>query len=120
MRRVLIVDDEPAIGKTISLMLTPENEAVPVIGARQALEKIEAGERFDAILCDLMMPEMSGMDFHARLAASAPDLLPRIVFLTGGAFTARARDFLAHVPNHCLEKPFDPNDLLEVLRQVSP
>jgi two-component system cell cycle sensor histidine kinase/response regulator CckA len=118
--RVLVVDDEPAIGTTLRLLLAPEHEVVSVTRALQALAKIEAGEHFDAILCDMMMPDMNGMEFHARVARSAPELLSRIVFVTGGAFTAGARDFLARVPNRCLEKPFDTAELRAVLRRVAP
>jgi CheY-like chemotaxis protein len=59
-----------------------------------ALQRITAGERFDIIVCDLMMPQMTGMDLHAALTRAAPDQAARMVFLTGGAFTERARRFL--------------------------
>jgi CheY-like chemotaxis protein len=84
--------------------------------ARQALEWIGAGARFDLILCDMMMPLMTGMEFHLRLATLAPEQADRIVFMTGGAFTPRAREFLARLPNLRLEKPFD---LAHVLAMVA-
>ena len=83
--------------------------------ARQALEWIAAGSRFDLILCDMMMPLMAGMEFHMRLATLAPEQADRTVFMTGGAFTPRAREFLARLPNLRLEKPFD---LAHVLAMV--
>jgi FixJ family two-component response regulator len=58
-----------------------------------------------------MMPEITGMDLHAALAKMAPDQADRIVFMTGGAFTTRAREFLGEVRNARLEKPFDVNTL---------
>ena len=58
-----------------------------------------------------MMPEMSGIDFHAELERLAPELADQIIFLTGGAFTVRAREFLDRVPNACLDKPFDSASL---------
>jgi CheY-like chemotaxis protein len=87
--RVLVVDDEPRMGK--------------------ALERL---------LCDLMMPGMSGMDLHAELARRAPALAGRLVFMTGGAYTQEAQDFLARVPNRRLEKPFRPEALERLLREV--
>jgi CheY-like chemotaxis protein len=54
-----------------------------------------------------MMPEMTGIEFHDRVAAHHPRMLERIVFITGGAFTASARAFLDRVPNECVDKPFD-------------
>jgi CheY-like chemotaxis protein len=58
-----------------------------VTSAKEALLRLDGGELFDLILCDLMMPEMSGMDLHRRLLQSAPDQAAKITFMTGGAFT---------------------------------
>ena len=80
------------------------------------LDRIEKGERFDVIMCDLMMPEMTGMDLHARLSQSRPSDAARMVFLTGGAFTTEAREFLDRVTNHRVEKPFDPVALRALVR----
>ena len=104
--RVLMVDDEPALGRSTQLLLAPQHDVVPVTRAREALERLAAGERFDVILCDLMMPEMSGIEFHAHLTQSAPEYVGRVVFMTGGAFTDEARQFLASVGRPHIEKPF--------------
>ena len=74
---------------------------------RCALKAIQQGQRFDVILCDLMMPDLSGMDLHAELLELAPEQAEKIIFMTGGAFTGPAADFLATVPNPRIEKPFD-------------
>jgi CheY-like chemotaxis protein len=76
---------------------------------------VRAGERFDAVLLDLMMPEMSGPAFHAELARLAPELAERTIFLTGGAFTPQARAFLDSVPNPSVQKPFDPAELARLV-----
>jgi CheY-like chemotaxis protein len=65
-----------------------------------------------------MMSGVSGMDVHARIAEARPDLLPRVILMTGGACTARAADFLASVPNRILEKPFAYADLLRAVQSV--
>ncbi len=104
--RVLVVDDEPALGRLVSRMLEAEHDVTVVARARDALTRLE-GEAFDVVLCDLMMPEMTGMDLVEHLRAHAPDLADRVVLMTGGAFTERAREFLAAVSNQRLEKPFD-------------
>ncbi|HET6280764.1 MAG TPA: response regulator [Polyangia bacterium] len=109
--RILIVDDEPMLGGVIRRMLAGEHDLQVVTTAREAIELLKSGERFDAILSDLMMPEITGMDLHAALAKMAPDQADRIVFMTGGAFTTRAREFLGEVRNARLEKPFDVNTL---------
>jgi len=104
--KILSVDDEPRIGKILKQALA-QHEVVDLTSAEQALERIRKGERFDLILCDLMMPHVTGMDFHAALAAEAPEQARRTVFLTGGAFTARAHEFLDQVANPRVEKPFN-------------
>ncbi len=109
--RLLIVDDERAIGASLHRALSPDHDVVTVTRAAAALEKITAGERFDIIFCDLMMPEMTGMDLHGELFVSLPEQAQRMVFFTGGAFTPRARDFLDVVPNARIEKPFDIKNL---------
>jgi CheY-like chemotaxis protein len=86
--------------------------------AREALERISAGERFDAILCDLMMPEMSGMRLFDEIGRIEPALAERMVFLTGGAFTPSAREFLERVANARLEKPFQPAALRALLSDM--
>src|SRR5207247_1049724 len=79
--------------------------------ASDAFERLSAGERFDLILCDLMMPGMTGMDLHEGLSMVSPANAAKMVFLTGGAFTARAQAFLSEVSNARLDKPFDPTSL---------
>ena len=113
--RVLIVDDEPALAKTLLHLLSPAHEAIATTRAKDALERVAAGERFDVILCDLMMPDMTGMDLHEALLRSTPEQAERMIFMTGGAFTARASEFLDRVANQCLEKPFKPQELLEMV-----
>jgi PAS domain S-box-containing protein len=106
-RRVLVVDDEPSLGEMIRRMLEPECEVEAVLDAREALHRIGRGsDRFDVVLCDLMMPEMTGMDLFATVAKQHPGVEERFVFMTGGAFTPGAAHFLAQVPNPRIEKPF--------------
>jgi CheY-like chemotaxis protein len=104
---VLVVDDERSICNVIRRMLGAEHDVDGVTSAMDALRRVGAGERFDVIFCDLMMPVMTGMDLHAELARLAPDQAERMVFLTGGAFTARARAFLDEATNPRVEKPFE-------------
>jgi CheY-like chemotaxis protein len=86
-------------------------DVTTVKGGRAALSALER-ERFDLVLCDLMMPEMSGEDVYREATRRWPQLARRFVFMTGGAFTPRGRQFLASVPAPVLEKPFRMDDLL--------
>ena len=102
---ILCVDDEAAIGQAIKRVLVGEHDVEVVTTASEALARVQAGQHFDLILCDLMMPAMSGMDLHRELLRVAPGAAARVVFLTGGAFTQRARDYLEGVGNPRLDKP---------------
>jgi CheY-like chemotaxis protein len=112
-----VVDDEPAIGRALSRLLSDEHDVVAVLSGREALEVLRKDDRFDVILCDLMMPDTTGEQVHDALARDRPDLALRIVFATGGAFSGRMREFLERVPNARLEKPFDSERLLALLRR---
>jgi PAS domain S-box-containing protein len=109
--RILVVDDEPLIGQVIKQVLAGHTVTTEV-SAQAALERITSGEDFDRIFCDLMMPELSGMDFYQQLS---PAVREKVVFLSGGVFTDRARDFLDTVPNRRLDKPFDTQALSAAL-----
>src|SRR5438270_3173810 len=113
--RILVIDDEKDLTDVTREGLAGLHEVMTTQDARQALEWIAAGHRFDLILCDMMMPLMTGMEFHMRLATLAPEQANRVVFMTGGAFTPRAREFLARLPNLRLEKPFDLGHVLAMI-----
>ncbi len=115
--RVLVIDDEPILVKLFVRALETEHQATGVTLAREALHLIAAGERYDMILCDLMMPEMTGMELHAELMRIAPEMASKVVFLTGGIFTARTRAFLKEIPNKRIDKPLPPSRLLALVRQ---
>ena len=116
--RVLVVDDEPLILQVVSALLASEHEVVCEASALEALLRVSRGERFDAIVCDLMMPAMTGMELHQRLHALAPATAERMLFLTGGAVSERARAFVARVSNTTLEKPFDGDELARLVRAL--
>lgn len=116
--RVLVVDDELTLLRNIERSLTKYHDVVAVERAAEALELIAAGERFDAIVCDLMMPEMTGMQLFGELQRIAPDQAERTIFITGGAFSTAAREFLERVPNPRLEKPFEIRQLRTVIKSI--
>ena len=106
-RRVLVVDDEPLIGRAVQRILGNGHAVVVAGSALEALRLLGTEPMFDVLLCDLMMPEMTGMDLYRKLLGERPDDARRMIFLTGGAFTDEARAFLDETPNLRLEKPFE-------------
>lgn len=115
--KILVVDDDESMGVALQRLLRREHDLSAVTDARVALARIDNGEQFDVILCDLMMPLMTGMEFYQQLIVRHPDQVARIVFLSGGAFTARARSFLDEIPNARLEKPFELQTLRALINE---
>ncbi|EAU66691.1 response regulator, partial [Stigmatella aurantiaca] len=70
------------------------------------------------VLCDLMMPDLNGMDVYERVCESKPELAGRFIFITGGSFTPRAREFLETIPEQWIEKPFDEQQLHRVIEKA--
>ncbi|MGD0675756.1 MAG: ATP-binding protein [Polyangiaceae bacterium] len=117
-RRVLVIDDEKLVGLAIARSLSEDNDVAVATEAREALARIAGGDEFDVILCDLMMPIMTGMDLYAEIMRSTPQMANRLVFMTGGAFTPRARAFLESVNNPWLEKPLDMGKLRSLVSRA--
>jgi signal transduction histidine kinase/ActR/RegA family two-component response regulator len=102
--RVLIIDDEQQVAQVLARLL--DAQAVTTLySGREALALLATGRRFDLILCDLMMPDLSGMDLYEQLRVSDRAAAEAIVFMSGGTFTERAREFRASVANIFLDKP---------------
>ena len=115
--RLLVIDDERYLGEALQRELSDENEVTVVDNALAALERLQAGERYDVVLCDLMMWEMDGIEFHRRLNAVLPLEAARVVFITGGVITARIDAFISRAGNLLLEKPVDVEGLRSLLER---
>jgi len=116
--RILVVDDEAGIRGSLSRIFKRDHEVVLARSGAEGRGILERDQSFDVILCDLMMPEMSGMDLHAWIAAEHPALAPRIVFITGGAFTPGASEYLASTGNPVVKKPFHTGALKKLVHDV--
>jgi signal transduction histidine kinase len=119
MASVLVVEDEAALGRVLPRLLLPHQVTV-VERAADALTRILAGEAFDVILCDIMMPEMTGMDFHRELIRLRPEIAGRVVFMSGGVFTPGVRSFLDEIPNRRIDKPLDIDALRRLIQDALP
>ena len=115
--RILVVDDEVVVAHTALRILSKEHDVVVIADGKEALARCAGGEQFDLILCDLMMPDMTGMDLHRELSRVAPEQANRMIFLTGGAFTEKARLFLSETAQEYIEKPFAPANLRAIVRR---
>lgn len=114
-RRVLVIDDEVQIGRIVARMLDKHADVVHVPRAREGLSHLTSAEAFDVVLCDLMMPEMTGIELYEHLQRVAPSVLSRVHFMSGGAFTPRAHEFLEALARPCIDKPLTRARLMSLL-----
>ena len=112
-RSILVVDDEPYIGRIIQLKLESGPYAVELAhDGRSALERLSSGDRFDLVLLDIMMPHLSGLDVLAQLRKlPGRERTPVIMLTAKGQDTDRARAAELGATDF-LTKPFSPKKLL--------
>ncbi len=116
--RLLIVDDEVVFSGSLRRLFSNEHDVTVVNRGSEALGRLRGGERFDAILCDLLMPEVTGVELHTELRQIAPDQADCMIFLTGGAFSESSQRFLDGVSNRWFEKPCNLDLLRAAVREV--
>jgi PAS domain S-box-containing protein len=114
--KLLIVDDEAVFSASLRRLFANEYDVTVMNSGREALDRLRAGERFDVIVCDLMMPEISGVELHGELLRIAPEQTNRMIFLTGGAFSRSSQQFLEGVKNRWFEKPCNLHELRDAVR----
>ena len=115
--RMLIVDDELTLLSSLRRALGREIDVVLASSAKEALAIIEQDDRFDVVLCDIMMPDVTGIELFERVSSDFPALRDRFVFMTGGAFSATMQQFIDKTELPRLEKPFDVRDLRRLIRR---
>ncbi len=112
--RILVVDDEPMMRRSLQRTLSGFDVALASSG-REAIQLFGEPDRFDVVVCDVMMGDLTGLDVHDELQRRLPGMEDRIIFMTGGAFTPDARDKLATLPNPCIDKPIDSRELRRLI-----
>jgi PAS domain S-box-containing protein len=115
--RIVVIDDEPQLGRMLRTVLAPHDVAVATSG-REGLEMLLSGAPPDLILCDVMMPDVSGVGVYDALRSERPELCDRFVFMTGGAFSEASLQFVAGPAARGLHKPFAAADVERLLASM--
>jgi CheY-like chemotaxis protein len=114
------VDDDVLVARTLVRLLGDHKVEVSTSG-HDALNRLLGKDgQFDLVLCDLMMPDMTGMDLFEEVQRRAPALAERFVFISGGGVTERSRRFIETHGARVLIKPIDGRELTEILARCSP
>ena len=114
---ILVVDDEVEVGHSVRRILISEHRVDVVASAREALEMFAIGT-YDVILCDLLMPDMNGIELHAQVLDVSPNAARRMAFMTGGEFSQDAVEFLARTRSLSFDKPFDAKSLRAIVARM--
>jgi CheY-like chemotaxis protein len=117
-KRVLILDDEELVLRSFARLLNGGHEVTALTSPKEALRRLAGGETWDAILCDLQMPELDGVEFYEQLVRARPEQAGRLAFITGGAFTPRVKNFLLRNTRPVAEKPLDPPTLKALMGEL--
>ncbi len=116
--RILVIDDDQEVNALIERTLTRAGYSVHTEFSPGAALKRLTDESFDAIVCDLLLPEMSGIELYERIARLKPELAERLIFITGDATRPMTRVFLQGADLPYLLKPFNPGQLIAVVVKV--
>jgi CheY-like chemotaxis protein len=115
----MLVDDEPQVAHTVERLLRKDYDITVAVCGKDALAIIAQGARFDAIVSDVMMPNMTGIELFEELQHIVPDQARRVVFLSGGAFTAQTRERLDELGVPQLEKPVTAKELRDCVLRIA-
>lgn len=114
-RRLLVVDDETLLARSIELQLQEDHDVEIVATGHDAIERLKLEPALDLVLCDMMLPDISGIEVYEQAQALQNGSHERFVFMTGGSFTPRVFKFLRDNGVPCLEKPFTAEQLKEII-----
>ena len=117
MKRILVIDDEPNILKSLMRILDDNYAVTTALGGGAGLKLLKNGDQFDLIISDLSMPEINGIELYNQIAILFPGLEKNIIFMTGFAYTEDIKTFLQNVNPPILEKPFIAENLFSLINK---
>ena len=113
-----MIDDDAMVRRAMVRLLDRHHDVIGTDGSGALGQIAEEDTRFDVVLCDLMMPGVDGPAIHAAIAETAPHLLDRMVFVSGGVFTPRVRAFVETHQIEVVRKPLAKDALLEIVDKL--
>ena len=117
--RVLVIDDEPIVGDIVSRSLAQTANVVVAMTFVDGCREAATGE-FDAVVCDLNLPDGDALAFASFLGQGSPQLVSRLIVTTGGALTAAHQRFLDSMEPRVLSKPFAAPTVRQLVASVAP
>lgn len=117
-KRILMVEDEPAIGELCNRILTSEGFELDIAVNGAVAQDMLRGEKYDLCLIDIMTPVMNGKELYQYVSERYPKLANRVIFTTGDVADGDTMTFLEQTGRPCLLKPFTPDELKTIVRET--
>ena len=118
MKRILIVEDEPAISQLCRTVLTSEGFDVDIAGNGRAAQELIETRHYDMCLVDIRTPAMSGIELYRWLQEKHPELTQKVIFTTGDVMSGDTPVFLQQSARPFIPKPFTPAELKNIIKQT--
>ena len=117
-KRILVVEDEPAIAEVCTRVLSAEGFQVEVaVNGKAALDMLRRNE-YDVCLIDIRTPQMSGIELYQHWEIECPETVNKVIFTTGDVLSSNIKEFLEKTKRPFLAKPFTPDELRNIVRSV--
>jgi CheY-like chemotaxis protein len=118
--RALIVDDEPAVRRSLRRLLLNRRFSVDLAKDGQAAADLLKKSHYDVVLCDVRMPKMGGLAVYSRINTGHPESLPGFAFISGDILNAELQLFVEQSRIPLLSKPFTAEQLDRFLERLCP
>jgi len=118
VKRILVVEDEPAIGDVCRRVLSGEGFEVDIAVNGKVAQDIIEKKQYDFCLIDIRTPTMDGRELYQWLKEKNPQLATRVIFTTGDVMGGDIQSFLEQAARPFLPKPFTPDELRAIVREV--
>jgi len=118
VRRILVVEDEPAVGQVCARTLRAEGFGVDVAGNGKDALNVLREKEYDLCLIDIRTPEMNGIELYQHLEKEYPESINKVIFTTGDVLSSNIKAFLEETGRPFLPKPFTPDELRAIVRTV--
>ncbi len=118
VKRILVVEDEPAICELCQRVLTREGFEVDIAVNGKAAQDMIEKQHYDLLLLDIKMPVMTGTEFYQWLQERHRQLISRVIFTSGSVVSGDTQSFLEQTGRPYLPKPFIPAELIAIVNST--
>ena len=117
-KRILVIEDEPILGLLCRRVLSGSGFEVDVVNNGLDAKKVTEEQEYALCVSDIRLPGMTGIELYEHWRETKNPIAERVIFITGDTMNNYVRDFLKKTDLPCVMKPFEPEDLVNAVRQA--